>query len=92
MKDRLQTVSFNVTAENNNKINEYWRKNLYYNKTEFILKAIDNYMEEVECPVCHTRNPKGGRICSVCMHPLTKDDVINVSINVFKKEEGESSA
>ena len=77
-----RTFTFNIAEPKAEQIDEYWRKNLYYNKTEFIVKAIDNFMESVECPFCHARNPRGGRICSVCFRPLTLDDDVNVIVNV----------
>lgn len=79
----IRTITFNVTVPESDKIDEFWRKNLFYNKTEFLTKAINEYINGVECPFCHAHNPRGGRICSVCLRPLSIDDEVNVAINVI---------
>lgn len=87
-KNERNFAGVSVRIEENllNRVDEYWRTHLMENRSELITDATRWYIDSVECPFCHARNQAGGRVCSVCLRPLTLDDEVNLLINVTNKK------
>jgi len=86
-----EPMNFRVEKALLEKIEKVWRMQMYRNRTAWITEAIEDRLEAVVCPFCGARNPRGGRVCSVCLRPLTVEDEVSTLIKVTKinRETGE---
>ena len=77
-------ITINIEKERLADMEIYWREHKYRTRLEMINEAIVNKLESVTCPNCGAVNPKGARVCAVCLEPLNKDDKVSVKITVNK--------
>lgn len=91
MEVDTEPLNFRIDKRILDKVEEKWRLGMYKNRTEFMIEAISDRVNAVVCPFCDARNPKGGRVCSVCLRPLTVNDEVNTLVKVvnLNKETGE---
>jgi len=59
-----------------------WRVKQYKNRIAYINDALASFIEDIRCPSCGAINPKGGRICSVCLRPLPIEKDLDVKITL----------
>ena len=78
--EKYQSISLNFDKEILERIEAYWRQNMYRNRTTLFYEAINEKLESIKCPHCGAVNPKGGRICSVCLRPLSDTDAISTKV------------
>lgn len=83
--EKLQSISLNFDKETMENIEVYWRQNMYRNRTAMIYEAVSEKLASVKCQHCGAANPKGGRVCSVCLRPLSEEDEVQIKVIISKK-------
>ena len=83
--EELAPISIKIDASILSRVDAYWEGNGYRSRNAMVTDAIRMCLDGVKCSVCGAVNPKGGRICSVCLHPLTDELRVNTNVTIEKK-------
>lgn len=66
-----------------------WRIREYKNRSQYVEHAVKVLNESTECPFCGAINPRGSRICAVCLRPLTAKDEEHILVSLAEKKSEE---
>jgi len=87
-EDEQFSVCLRLDAKLVEKVEFDWRAKQYRNRTAYVSDALNSFIEGVHCPSCGAVNPKGGRICSICLRPLRKEKDLNLKITIEGTDPG----
>lgn len=73
-KPHTSMVAFRVDDDLLTELDNYWKSAYYKDRSSCIIEILRSHLSGVVCPYCGVRNPRGGRVCSVCLRPLTHND------------------